>query len=429
MTIHKAKGLEADHVFVYGAFSPFRGAGVRALERAGRRWLYAGKARRQALMDELEREQARDDQRLLYVALTRARKRLYLPYAGDPKVEENAPRDEDYWRVTGAYRHVHRRLRTLFGDREAPHHFEPVPIDCPSPPDTTQAEIRDAVRGWRPTAEALRLDFPVEELDRKRRLHRGIELTSYTRIKQAHGGYQPPTEVLDESPTPAAAPDPGRLAGGNMSGIFLHAALEAVSKESFAAPDVETWAASAEVRALFDTEMRKHDRDPAHRTDAERMVYAAMTTPLALPDGARLDGVARATKLAREIEFLFPFPKAAGGPDAGFVKGYVDFIFEHEGRTYFGDWKSDLLPDFSPAALAQHMAANYDLQRRLYALALVKMLGIADEAEYEARFGGTVYVFLRALPDGVEIGRPKWRDIVDWERDLVRQLAPDGGRP
>ena len=51
------------------------------------------------------------------------------------------------------------------------------------------------------------------------------------------------------------------------------------------------------------------------------------------------------------MEFLFPFPAAAGGADAGFVKGYVDVIFEHEGRTYFGDWKSDLLP-VSPAAWA-----------------------------------------------------------------------------
>ena len=26
------------------------------------------------------------------------------------------------------------------------------------------------------------------------------------------------------------------------------------------------------------------------------------------------------------------------------MKGFVDFIFEHEGRTYFGDWKTDRLP-------------------------------------------------------------------------------------
>jgi exodeoxyribonuclease V beta subunit len=427
MSIHKAKGLEADHVFVYGAFSPWRGGQLRTFERDGQRWLFAGRPRRGALTDDLNRETERDDQRLLYVALTRARRRLYLPYAGPSTKLEVENQFEDFWRITGAYRHVHRRLCALAGLGVAPGHFETARVDVPPPPDDTPALIAAAVAEWRPDPEDSRLEFPADELARKRRLHRGIELTSYTRIKQSLGGYQPPTEVLDESPavTPApAAADPRRLAGGALSGIFLHAALETVPAESFeTGADAEAWAARPEIRALFDAAMRKHDRDPAHREDAEGMVHAAMTTPLALPDGARLDGVARAQHLARELEFLFPFPAAAGGSDAGFVKGYVDFIFEHEGRTYFGDWKSDLLPDFSAEAVRAHVAANYELQRRLYALALVKMLGISDEADYETRFGGTVYVFLRALPAGLEIGRPSWDDLQAWERELAVELS------
>jgi exodeoxyribonuclease V beta subunit len=429
MTIHKAKGLEADHVFLYGAFSRWGGQGVRAFERDGRRWLYAGKPRRARLKDELDLEAARDDQRLLYVALTRARERLYLPYAADPKVEEGAPRDEDYWRINGAYRHVHQRLRALHGDPAARRHFEARDVLCPPPPDETPARIAAAVAAWRPSPEDLALVFPAAELAEVRRRHGGIVLTSYTRIKQAHGGYRPPTEVLDEEPAPVATlpVDPGRLPGGALSGIFLHAALEEIPLASLAEGDARAWAARPEVRAVFDAALRRYDRDPAHRADAERIVHAALTTPLALPGRAHLAGVARAARVAREVEFVFPFPAAAGGADAGFVKGYVDFIFEHEGRTYFGDWKSDLLPDFAPAALAAHMTANYELQRRLYALALVKMLGIAGEADYEARFGGTVYVFLRALPEGLEIGRPTWSDIVSWEQELVADLR-EGGR-
>jgi exodeoxyribonuclease V beta subunit len=75
------------------------------------------------------------------------------------------------------------------------------------------------------------------------------------------------------------------------------------------------------------------------------------------------------------------------------------------------------------------MTANYELQRRLYALALVKMLGIAGEDDYEARFGGTVYVFLRALPAGVELGRPTWAEVQAWERELAQDLKPVGGGP
>jgi exodeoxyribonuclease V beta subunit len=429
MSIHKSKGLEADHVFVYGAFTPFRGSQLRLFERDGKRWLYAGRPRRSALEEAIGREIEGDDQRLLYVALTRARRRLYLPYAGAPSVEEPSAVNEDFWRVNGAYRHVHRRLRALARDERAATHLEAVAVDCPPPPDDTPARIASAVRAWRPAPADLALERPAAELAETRRRRAGVVLTSYTRIKAAHGGYQPPTEVLDEQPAaaPAPAPDPGRLPGGALSGIFLHAALEEVPLESFAgAPSATAWAERPEIAALFDAAMRRFDRDPAHRADAERMVHAALTTPLALPSGASLAGVAAAARVAREIEFLFPFPAEAGGADAGFVKGYVDFIFEHEGRTYFGDWKSDLLPDFAPAAVRAHVAANYELQRRLYALALVKMLGVADEASYEARFGGTVYVFLRALPEGLEIGRPSWADLQRWERELAAQVAAGG---
>ena len=425
MTIHKAKGLEADHVFLYGAFSRWGGTGVRAFERDGRRWLFAGRARRGALRTELELEAAREDQRLLYVALTRARERLYLPYAADPKVEDTAPREEDYWRINGAYRHVHQRLRALHAVPETRAHFTSRDIVCPPPPDEAPARVAAAAGAWRPAPADLALDFPTAALAEARRRHAGIVLTSYTRLKQAHGGYQPPTEVLDEQPAPGPPPppDPGRLPGGALSGIFLHAALEGVPLDSLEdAPALEAWAARPAIATLFDATMRRHDRDPAHRADAERMVHAALSTPLALPSGATLAGVARAARVAREVEFLFPFPAAAGGADAGFVKGYVDFIFEHEGRAYFGDWKSDLLPDVSPAAVSAHVAANYELQRRLYALALVKMLGIVDEADYEARFGGMVYVFVRALPAGLEIGRPTFAELAAWERELAVEL-------
>ena len=98
------------------------------------------------------------------------------------------------------------------------------------------------------------------------------------------------------------------------------------------------------------------------------------------------------------MEFLFPFPEAAGGADRGYVKGFVDLLFEHEGRVYFGDWKTDRLPSWDEAVVEAHVAKNYALQEQLYALALVRMLGIASEADYEARFGGTLYLFVRGLP-------------------------------
>ena len=75
------------------------------------------------------------------------------------------------------------------------------------------------------------------------------------------------------------------------------------------------------------------------------------------------------------------------------------------------------------------------LQARIYTLALVKMLRVADEADYETRFGGVVYSFLRAVSlerdvkddssyrRGVYFERPSWRDVLASEVELLNHPA------
>ena len=82
MTMHKAKGLEAEVVFLYGGYSPSPNRGVRHYTDAGSRVAMAGRPRTNALGDLIKRERESEDQRLFYVALTRARRRLYLPFSG-----------------------------------------------------------------------------------------------------------------------------------------------------------------------------------------------------------------------------------------------------------------------------------------------------------------------------------------------------------
>ena len=146
--------------------------------------------------------------------------------------------------------------------------------------------------------------------------------------------------------------------------------------------------------------------------------------------GGALAGLPHAAKTAREMEFLFPFPAEAGGPERGFVKGFVDFIFEHEGRSYFGDWKTDRLPAWDAATVAAHVDANYALQEQLYSLALARMLGITDAATYEARFGGTLYVFVRGLGTfarrrSAAAARAS-TDLLHWQHELAVTLEQGG---
>jgi exodeoxyribonuclease V beta subunit len=429
MTMHKAKGLEADVVFLYGGFSPSPNRGVRQYTVRGARLATAGRPRKNALGELIKRERASEDQRLFYVALTRARRRLYLPFSGEGESDaplEGGMREID-WKLTGGYAHVNRRLRALRADEARRRQFEmrDVPIDPRATSDGGRPRVTLGLVGWRPETEKG-TSPDTTELGRLARDRVGPTLTSYSRIKHAEGGYRPPSEIYDETTeAPPLADD--ELPGGARAGVFVHDLLERVPLETLReAPDFETWLAREDIRVLLEATLRRHARDPRQLGAAARMAHGALTTPLPVLGGV-LPGLAHAARVAREMEFLFPFPEAAGGADRGYVKGFVDVLFEHQGRVYFGDWKTDRLASWDEAAVEAHVARNYGLQEQLYALALVRMLGIATAEDYRARFGGTLYLFVRGLPGAIRSRRPSFAEITRWQDEIAARLA-EGNR-
>ena len=124
----------------------------------------------------------------------------------------------------------------------------------------------------------------------------------------------------------------------------------------------------------------------------------------------------------REVAFVYPYPETDGKLRRGYAKGFVDFVFEVAGMTYFCDWKSDVMPTWHEDAVNEHVRRNYTLQAKLYTLALLKMLGIADEKDYAARFGGLVYCFVRGMPaGGIYFEQPSWTTVSTWTNELVRE--------
>jgi exodeoxyribonuclease V beta subunit len=107
----------------------------------------------------------------------------------------------------------------------------------------------------------------------------------------------------------------------------------------------------------------------------------------------------------------------------GMFKGFIDLTFEHEGRYYVADYKSNWLGTDDAAYTAQAMEQSildnrYDLQYVLYLLALHRQLKarLADY-DYDRHVGGAVYLFLRgtrAPGQGVYFARPP--------RTLIEQL-------
>jgi len=152
-----------------------------------------------------------------------------------------------------------------------------------------------------------------------------------------------------------------------------------------------------------------------------------LDTPLLKTSGMRLNQIPLSKRI-NELEFhlpqrgIQPGQLAAaidpeGWPElaekvrrlsslAGFIKGYVDLVFECEGRVYIADWKTNFLgesvSDYGAGNLRDSMVeALYPLQYLLYTVALdahlrQRMPGYT----YDAHFGGVLYAYLRGMGHG-----------------------------
>ncbi|CAB3784800.1 UvrD-helicase domain-containing protein [Pararobbsia alpina] len=93
----------------------------------------------------------------------------------------------------------------------------------------------------------------------------------------------------------------------------------------------------------------------------------------------------------------------------GYLRGFIDLVFEYRGRYWIIDWKSNHLGDTETGYDRVSMAAamdehGYALQSLIYCVALHRYLRsrIADY-DYERHFGASLYLFVRGV-------RPQWRD-------------------
>ncbi len=214
-----------------------------------------------------------------------------------------------------------------------------------------------------------------------------------------------------------------RFPRGAGAGDCLHAALERIDFT-----DASGW------DDAIDHALRRHPVSLRGVPDPEqpallrrmmlRMIGDVVRTPL--PDGIRLDAIARDRRLA-ELEFNLPahdvdanalnaalksldyaVDRLVFGRLEGYLKGFIDLVFEHAGRYYVLDWKSNHLGfspgDYEQAALAIAMAQHgYHLQSLLYSLALTRYLAKRlRDYRYDTHFGGVLYLFVRGV-------RPDWK--------------------
>lgn len=415
VTVHKSKGLEYPLVYLPFAVT------ARKTDRRNRSFFeFVGRdgVRRidlglsEEALDAVDRARIEEDLRLLYVALTRARHFLWLGVAavavrksGENKLHESAL---GYLLTGGA--------PIVAGDMQA--HWErlrdgldAIDLQTLAPAEGITMLARSEQRA--PLVEAERFKGSFE------RNWAVGSFTSLTRQGAAAPMRAQEETLLEEEPRPAPLRTEDapwhRFPRGSVPGNFLHEQLEWMAQEGF---DVADEAQFAERMG-----QRCERAGWGHRQEDA----VAWLRTLALTRLPALDApLAAIVTLLPEMEFWFPSEQLEsarldalctarlleGAPRAalperelhGMLKGFADLVFEHQGRYWVLDYKSNSLGGgdaaYSKGAMAGAMAAHrYDIQGAIYMLALHRLLKsrLGEEYDPAAQLGGAIFLFLRGI--------------------------------
>ena len=436
ITIHKSKGLEYPIVCLPyatsfrakdGSYTTF----VNLADEEGKREL-----RLQFGPDELvlaDRDRLREDLRLLYVALTRARHALWVGFAavkarnGEACVSHKSGAGYTLGgpvAVAASEWLVH---LTEFAKGSA----DIVLKEAQAQTSVTALthRVQDCALKVMPTYRAdFERDWTIGSFSRLARdltpmatsLPSATDLSPIQMPRPADDEFSA-ADAADEGRDTAAAKTAvssapwHRFSKGAEAGNFLHDQLEWLAGDGFAlngdealtarlnqrceragrgahAQDVAAW-----LGELVQTEL---NGPAAALVDLEHVLTEAeFWLPAQRIDARQIDAVCR--------KHLLPGvdrPALAERQLHGMLMGFADLVFEHEGRYWVLDYKSNFLGEddasYDGVALSRAMAEHrYDVQAAIYMLALHRLLKqrLGERYKPHEHLGGAVYLFLRGI--------------------------------
>jgi len=319
MTLHVSKGLEFEAVFPVGLMCE---------------------------SDMQEPEEASEKMRQLYVALTRAKRHLYLPVTD----QENTPLQVFLTKIL--------KGETLEAFVKRHSVFSLVKCDQSTPffPKTSVADVSKKV------------------VQREIFLFPSCAIHSYSSL----------TRQFEHTISPI--PLEGRMPAGSEVGSLLHKVFE----------DLDFLKKDTQLKSYLESKLSGTVLE-TWLEEIERLVDHTLYAQLPSPKGAFCLAEVDPENMIREMEFFYP----SDNPE-GYIKGFIDLFFEHHGFYYCVDWKSNLLKDYEQESLHEAMQLHqYPLQASLYQKAVQKYLQLFQRQE---QFVGSFYLFLRGTQKGTHKG-------------------------
>ncbi|KAA0997265.1 exodeoxyribonuclease V subunit beta [Pseudomonas sp. ANT_J12] len=455
VTIHKSKGLEYPLVFLPFICSakPVDGSRLPLHYHDA-----SGKAQvtlrpTPELIAQADDERLAEDLRLLYVALTRAQHACWLGVTDLKRGNNNS-----------SVLHLSALGYLLGGGAILPESaglkrwLEDLQQDCPA---LSYAEMPEATtEHYHPPRNEATLLAPLVP---KRKASENWWIASYSALRigdsMSVGTDEAPEspqaqKLFDDERLDPEAPrevmtggaDIHRFPRGPNPGTFLHGLLEWAGDEGF----------SATPKAVEDAVARRCNRRgwEGWIVTLSDWLQHLLKSPLHIGGGQPPVVFEQLVQYRVEMEFWFASHKVdvlkldelvrqythngvarvAAEPVMlnGMFKGFIDLTFEHDGRYYVADYKSNWLgiddAAYTEQAMEQSILDNrYDLQYVLYLLALHRQLKARlPDYDYDRHIGGALYLFLRgtrAASQGVYFARPS-RELIE-RLDRLFQGKPE----
>ncbi|NCC60966.1 MAG: hypothetical protein EOM12_08480 [Verrucomicrobiae bacterium] len=453
MTMHASKGLQFPIVFIADGFSApqhknSKGKYLTFHEQNQR--IFEIKTDAGFHHEEAAKNEAKDELiRLYYVAMTRARYKVYIPTFWTPSGTTkfypvvnlfSAPLESLKESVNSEIGWMNLNGEILVGTPPPITRVSPSTDQTPSAVENIDHEIAPIhlvpllgkYQRFVDSFSALahrQIETPLNAYSGERRRGEQDEKTGPEIIEAANLDVQLDSEA-------------SLLPKGAKTGNAFHDLMEALTKsdpEDYT--DVTKHDDPSEVidneptiKQLVDNIMARYrlknrcpDADnPKHdaRNEVIRLAWTALRTPFIQGD-ACLSTIPLGDRRA-ELQFylwegLEPFNKAGIIPGwrQGLMNGFIDLLFRYREKYYILDWKTNTLNDYTQQGVQQAMEDhNYLLQYRIYTLALLEWLRSAGIEHPEKHLGGAYYLFIR----GMDVGDPAMGVFSDpWHPDKVKE--------
>ena len=427
ITIHASKGLEYPVVCLPFAHShrmmEAHKTPVLHLDdgHGERHWTLAFDKEDTQLAD---RDRLREDLRLWYVALTRARHALWVGWSpvtrGAGKSGVNHHSAAGHLLGGGAdweasqWLSALQRLQTDALDKI-------LSVQLTSAPENVPLTVWQRPARCSVLREAMSCTALIDKswtIASFSRLARDLSSQPLAHMTTPRAADDEPPEELPTWPQTTVSTQPAHapwhtFAKGPSAGNFLHDQLEWLAAEHFAIDSQKA------------ERLKLRSERAGYKAQADAVVQwltRVVAQPLRGPNAPlnalgdllpEMEFWLPAQRLhAREVDalcqqHLLPGVNRPQLPDAqlhGMLMGFADLVFEHEGRYWVLDYKSNHLgaddAAYTPQALAQAMAQHrYEVQAALYMLALHRLLRARLGQAYDPaqQLGGAVYLFLRGI--------------------------------